>query len=221
MADALRRRRIYVTFRIRIMATPPQTAPPAPSTGAGRPRDPRINEAVLRATAELLEEVGYLQLTIGAIAERADTNKPAIYRRWPTKAHLVYEAVFPVQDPDVVPPGDDLRGDIRSLVAVGVELLGRPSARAALPGLMAESASDPTLQVDVMERFAGGTWGWMQQRIEQAKEAGEVRADVHPSTVLELISGSTFVATAIRPLEEIDSSWIDGVTDLIMRGIEA
>ena len=187
MADALRRRRIYVTFRIRIMATPPQTALPAPSAGAGRPRDPRINEAVLRATAELLEEVGYLQLTIGAIAERADTNKPAIYRRWPTKAHLVYEAVFPVARTRTwIPPGDDLRGDIRSLVAVGVELLGRPAARAALPGLMAESASDPTLQVDVLERFAGGTWGWMQQRIEQAKEAGEVRADVHPSTVLEL-----------------------------------
>ncbi len=175
---------------------------------------------MLQATSELLEEVGYLQLTIGAIAERADTNKPAIYRRWPTKAHLVYEAVFPVQDPDVVPPGGDLRSDIRSLVAIGVELLGRPSARAALPGLMAESASDPGLHADVIERFAGGTWGSMQRRITRAKDAGEVRADVQPSTVLELISGSTFVATAIRPVAEIDSTWIDQVTDLIMRGIE-
>ena len=52
-----------------------------------------------RQPSELLEEVGYLQLTIGAIADRAGTNKPAIYRRWPTKAHLVHEAVFPARRP--------------------------------------------------------------------------------------------------------------------------
>ena len=120
-------------------AAPP--APPAPA-GTGRPRDPRIDGAVLEATVELLEEVGYLQLTIGAIAERAGTNKPAIYRRWPTKAHLVHEAVFPIQDPATLSLGDgdgdggDLRRDVRAAVAVGVELLGRPAARAALPGLL-------------------------------------------------------------------------------------
>ncbi len=108
------------------------TSTPSPSfIGAGRPRDQRIDNAVLEATTELLEEVGYLQLTIGAIAARAHTNKPAIYRRWPTKAHLVHEAVFPARAPaGVTPVGDDLRADIRALVTIGVELLGRPAARA-------------------------------------------------------------------------------------------
>ena len=109
-------------------SAPAPTATPAVA-GTGRPRDRRIDGAVLRATAELLEEVGYLQLTIAAIAERAGTNKPAIYRRWPTKARLVHEAVFPAQGSDVIPPGDDLRSDIRSLVAIGVEILGRPAVR--------------------------------------------------------------------------------------------
>ena len=45
----------------------------------GRPRDPRIDEAVLRAAADLVVEVGYADLTIAAIAERAGTSKPAIY----------------------------------------------------------------------------------------------------------------------------------------------
>ncbi len=79
--------------------------------------------------------------------------------------------------------------------------------------------SDPTLHADVVGRFAGSTWGWMQQRIEDAIETGEVRADVRSSTVLELIAGSTFVATAIRPLDEIGPEWIEGIVDLIMRGI--
>jgi AcrR family transcriptional regulator len=200
------------------MATSATTSPPP--AGTGRPRDPRIDDAVLQATAELLQEVGYLQLTIGAIAARAGTNKPAIYRRWPTKAHLVHEAVFPSQSPAEVIPAGDLRSDIRALVATGVELLGRPAARAALPGLLAEMSSDPTLHADVIGRFAGSTWGWMQRRIEDAIESGEVRARIKSSTVLELIAGSTFVATAIRPLNEIGPDWIDDTVDLIMRGIE-
>ncbi|WP_141631619.1 helix-turn-helix domain-containing protein, partial [Mycobacterium avium] len=49
----------------------------------GRPRDPRIDAAVLRATVELLAETGYPGLLVSAIAQRAGTSKPAIYRRWP------------------------------------------------------------------------------------------------------------------------------------------
>jgi hypothetical protein len=105
------------------------------------------------------------------------------------------------------------------LVTVGIELLGRPAARAALPGLIAEMTSDPTLHADVVGRFAGGRWGWLQQRIEGSIEQGEVRPDVQSSTVLELIAGSTFVATAIRPLDEIGPDWVESVVDLIMRGI--
>ena len=174
---------------------------------------------MLEATTELLEEVGYLQLTIGAIAARAGTNRPAIYRRWPTKAHLVHEAVFSTPRPDVILRGDDLRGDIGVLVGIGVELLGRPAARAALGGLMAEMSRDPTLQADVMGRFADGAWGWLQQRLEAGIATGEVRADVQSSTVLEIIAGSTLLATVLRPHDDLDQDWIGGVVALIMRGI--
>ena len=65
----------------------------------------------------------------------------------------MHEAVFPPQDPDAIPVGDDLGSDIRTLVSIGVELLGRPAARAALPGLLAEMTSDPTLHADVLARL--------------------------------------------------------------------
>ncbi len=194
----------------------------APSAGIGRPRDARIDEAVLRATAELLEEVGYLRLTVGAIAERAGTNKPAIYRRWPTKAHLVHEAAFPIDGrAAVAPPGDDLRSNIRALVAIGLDLLARPAARAALVGLMAEANGDSQLFPDIRGRLATGPWGWLERRIELAIEAGEVRADVLPSTVLELIAGSTLMAVGVRPREDLGAEWIDSVVDVIVRGIAA
>ena len=204
------------------MSTPSSTpsAPPAPSQAPpGRPRDPRIDGAVLQATADLLVQVGYLQLTIGAVAERAGTTKPAIYRRWPTKAQLVHEAVFPAEGPEVTPSGDELRSDIRALVAVGVEILRRPAVRAALPGLLAEMTSDPAQHFALLGRFDAGTWGWLEDRIEGAIDAGEVRVGVQSKTVLELIAGSTFVATVINPADDLGPGWVDEVVEIIMRGI--
>lgn len=56
--------------------------PPIGKTStAGRPRDPRINAAILAATAELLVQIGYSNLTLAAVAERAGTTKSALYRR--------------------------------------------------------------------------------------------------------------------------------------------
>ncbi|HEX3795991.1 MAG TPA: TetR/AcrR family transcriptional regulator [Acidimicrobiales bacterium] len=186
---------------------------------AGRPRDERIDRAVLHATAELLEEVGYQRLTIAAVASRAKTTPPAIYRRWPTKAHLVHEAVFPSAPEGVVPQHQDLRVGLRSMLVSGVQLLSQPAARAAVPALLAELTAAPALHADILSRFSGGEWTWLFDRIGQAIATGEVRSDVSPATLLDMISGSAFLATAVGPPERIDSQWIDEVIDLIMRGI--
>ena len=47
------------------------------TTEIGRPRNPQIDDAVLRATVELIGETAYAELTVGAIAARAGTSKPA------------------------------------------------------------------------------------------------------------------------------------------------
>ncbi len=106
------------------------------------PRDPRIDAAILRATAELLVEIGYPNLTLAAVAERAGTTKTALYRRWSSKAELVHEAAFPRGAHRV----DDARrrycrrhpGDARSYS----RRVHQPVVRAALPGLIADMSAD-------------------------------------------------------------------------------
>jgi AcrR family transcriptional regulator len=186
---------------------------------AGRPRDVRIDSAVLHATTELLEEVGYGRLTIAAVAARAGTSPPTVYRRWPTKAHLVHEAVFPSTPDDVLPKAVSLRDGIRAMVISGIQLLGQPAARAAVPGLLTELSAAPELHADLLLRFSGSEWGWLSDRMAQAIECGEVRPDVEPRTVIDLISGSAFLASTIGPPDRINDLWVDQVVDLIMRGI--
>ncbi len=184
----------------------------------GRPRDPRIDGAVLRATTELLAETGYPGLSVAAIAERAGTSKPAIYRRWPSKAHLVHEAVFPVGAataiPDTGSPPDDLREMVRRTMAV----LTTPAARAALPGLVGEIAADPTLHAALLERFADVISGGLADWLARAAAAGHVRTDVAASELAEAIAGITLLGLLTRP-GELDESWVDRTTELLLKGI--
>src|SRR5260370_21332555 len=82
------------------------------TTDLGRHRDPRIESAVLRSTVDLLGETGNAALSVDAIARRAGTSKPAIYRRWPSKAHLVHEAVVPIDSGTELPDTGSLTGDV-------------------------------------------------------------------------------------------------------------
>ncbi|MEB3020840.1 TetR/AcrR family transcriptional regulator [[Mycobacterium] crassicus] len=94
-----------------------------PSRSPGRldrSRDPAILDAALQGVAE----VGYDRLTMDHIAARAGVGKAAIYRRWPSKAVVVADAIAhwrrrqgPVEPPNT----GSLRGDIEALVATAPE----------------------------------------------------------------------------------------------------
>jgi len=184
----------------------------------GRPRDRRIDAAVLRATVDLLGETGYADLTVDAIARRAKTSKPAIYRRWPSKAHVVHEAVFPLGAGTELPDTGTLAGDVREMVRRTVDVLTTPAARAALPGLVAEMAADPALHATLLERFADVLTRGLTDRLAAAQARGEVRPGVTAGEVVEAVAGMTFLALITRG-PQLDGTWVDRTAELITRGI--
>jgi AcrR family transcriptional regulator len=60
----------------------------------GRPRDPQIDAAVLKATIVVLGHSGYAGLALEDVARRAGTSKPAIYRRWGSRHSRTPAATF-------------------------------------------------------------------------------------------------------------------------------
>jgi AcrR family transcriptional regulator len=184
----------------------------------GRPRDKRIDSAVLHATVELLGRTGYADLSVDAIARRAGTSKPAIYRRWPSKAHLVHEAAFPIGDATELPDTGSLAGDIQEMVRRTVAVLTSPAARAALPGLVAEMAADLTLHAALLERFGDILFRGLTDRLDDAVARGEVRPDVTAADLVEVLAGPTFLALLTRGAA-IDDAWIERTAALITRGI--
>ena len=134
------------------MKADPTSVDKAPSA-AGRPRDPRIDAAILRATTDLLVEIGYSNLTMAAVADRAGTTKTALYRRWSSKAELVHEAAFPAAPTAIGAPPGDFRADVGAMIAATRDVFTSPVVRAALPGLIADMAADAELNTRVMSRF--------------------------------------------------------------------
>jgi AcrR family transcriptional regulator len=190
------------------------------TTDLGRPRDPRIDDAVLRATVQLIGKTGYADLSVDAIARRAGTSKPAIYRRWPSKAHLVHEAVFPIGDATALPDTGSLAGDVREMMRRTVALLTGPAARAALPGLVGEMATDLTLHAALLERFGDILSRGLTERLDDATARGEVRPEVTAADLVEALAGITFLALLTRG-EALDDAWVERTATLITRGISA
>ncbi|WP_234293539.1 TetR/AcrR family transcriptional regulator, partial [Nocardia jinanensis] len=82
-------------------------------------RSHRSRTAILTATTELIGEVPYAKLTVEAIAARAGVGKQTIYRWWPSKGAVVFEAML---ESDTGPEGlalpdtGDIATDLRALL---------------------------------------------------------------------------------------------------------
>ncbi|MET0898966.1 MAG: TetR/AcrR family transcriptional regulator [Mycobacterium sp.] len=188
-------------------------------SGAGRPRDPRIDAAILAATADLLVEIGYANLTMAAIAERAGTTKTALYRRWSGKAELVHEAAFPAAPTALQMPAGDFAADVASMIAATRDVFVSPVVRAALPGLIADMAADAELNARVMARF-GEVFGVIRTRIADAVDRGEVHADIDPDRLVEVIGGTTMLRVLLRPDGDLDDAWVEQTTAIVVHGVK-
>ena len=79
-----------------------------------RRRGAALEAALLEAAWEELLATGYEALSIEAVAERAQTSRAVLYRRWATKQDLVRAAVADqlTRTPMKVPDTGSLRGDL-------------------------------------------------------------------------------------------------------------
>lgn len=188
--------------------------------GAGRPRDPRIDAAILRATAELLVEIGYSSITMAAVAERAGTTKTALYRRWSSKAELVHEAAFPAAPTAIETPPGDITADIRAMIDAARAVFTSPLVRAALPGLISDMVADAELNARVRERFTGA-FAAVRTRLADAVERGEVHSDIDPNRLVEVIGGTTLLRILMWPDEPLEAEWVDQTTAIVVHGVVA
>lgn len=170
---------------------------------------------MVRATVELLEERGYNDLSLAAIADRAGTTTAALYRRWGSKAELVMDAVFRTEGDDVVAETGDVAADLATMIRWSVEKICRPAALAAVAGMLGESRrerSAPSAAAALASRRVA-------ERIERAQAAGQIRADADPMLVASMTAGPVMYAAFTGNTQRIDDAWVEGLVALVLDGV--
>lgn len=153
-----------------------------------------------------------------AIAARARVGKPTVYRRYPTKAAAVFDAVFgqtkKLDDPDT----GSLRDDLIESYSWAVDEFASAEAQAALPGLMADVASSPELAQFIRSLVIEPEYGRVRTMFERGQARGDIRDDVDLELVIDTFTGTAF-ARAVLLNHTLDREFGEQLVDLILDGL--
>lgn len=159
-------------------ASPAPQDPTTPVPGDHR-RKPRrrgetLQRAIFEATLDELSDLGYVELTMERVAERARTSKASLYRRWNSKAALVVDAVGSSSPRHGwLPDTGEVRRDILALLRVVADWFAGPAGEAAR-GLLAEIFHDPERMHTIRVRIAGSGIEPMLEILRRGAARGEV-----------------------------------------------
>src|SRR3954465_14571895 len=109
LSPSIKATRVAITLCLMIPVKPPcehhsMSTPLNDDRARPGGRAARVVEAVHSAALALLDEVGYEQLQLPDVAERAGVNKTTVYRRWPTKVALVADLLSVLMQTNVATP---------------------------------------------------------------------------------------------------------------------
>jgi AcrR family transcriptional regulator len=143
---------------------------------SSRRRGKVLEAAIFEVVFQELVEVGYVNFSIERVAAKAGTSKPVLYRRWPTRARMVYAAlkanrlVPSFEAPDT----GTVRGDAM-LILHRVSAIVDELSPEVVFGLIAEllHESDSSLFVEVHERGAN----IMMDILTRGVARGEIAAE--------------------------------------------
>lgn len=140
--------------------------------------------AIHHGVLDELRETGYPGVTFEGVARRIHTSKPVLYRRFRSRAHMVFEALAAQTDAgSLTPTHGTLRDNlIGALLAVRDRFLtiGLSTYR----GLLAEADDELFRAVALLGQTRGETL--IRQLVSVARERGEIGDGPIPASVLRL-----------------------------------
>ena len=184
---------------------PARTARPARSRGR---LDRSLDAAILDAALAGVAELGYDRLSMDDVASRAGVGKAAIYRRWPSKAVVVAEAIAhwrrrlgPVEPPDT----GSLRGDIDALVTAVPDLdNARINMIQVIVGVATAAVHDPVLAAALDDLVLSTPRHIVRVVLDHAAARGEIAGGRDLSLVPDVVMGLNVLRVITgRPIDRI------------------
>ncbi len=184
----------------------------------GATRNPASEAAILAAAEAVLVENGIGGFSIEAVARRARAGKPTIYRWWPSQAALLLDVYHSRKRVNFVfPDKGNVRDDLRAYLAGLLTTWRVGTSGAVFRSVLAKAQGEP----DALAALCA----YMAERrresssiVARAQERGEVRADVRPELITELLSSFAWGRLLTERLDASDEE-VDAVIDTLLAGI--
>jgi len=181
----------------------------------GRKRDLTRDPEILDATLDVLAESGYDGMTIDMVATRAKAGKATVYRRWPSKAELVLDAVACMKsvdlDPAKLPDTGTLRGDL-------VAMIRPPSIQDAekklriMAGMVSLISREPELADAAQKALVEPRASVNRVFFQRAIERGEIPADADVQT-LSMVSAAMVSYRVLMLRKPVDRAFLLSIID--------
>ncbi len=189
-----------------------------PRARPGRPRSEESRTAVLRATSQLLHEVGLRAMTTEEIASRSGASKATIYKWWPNKYAVAIDAFLSEmmaesRDPDTGSARDDLTAVVRGLLRFYTGPSGRVFAQ-----LVGEAQTDPQIQQELRANLVDTRRELFRTIWERGVARGELRGDADPDAALDLLIGPALYRLMMGHAPLTDAA-ADALVDVAIRGL--
>lgn len=159
----------------------------------GRPRSDTARKAILTATRRLLGQMSMSDLSIEAIAKKANVGKTTIYRWWPSKAAVAMEAFL--EQPGIqhiIPTTSSASETIERQLESLIRQLRGQNGR-IIAGIVAEGQSSQEALDLLYEKFLKDRVETLYSALEEGKANGEFRKEITTDIAVDMLMGPLFL----------------------------
>jgi AcrR family transcriptional regulator len=159
----------------------------------GRPRDPAVDQAILRAALELFIEHGIAGASIEKIAKQAGVAKTSIYRRWSSREALLAQAIevarnatgYTVDLLERTSPRDFIK-----LLVEACEVIAKPEIRNLMARLIGSAPDYPKLLAVYRETYYLPRRLAFVRALERVQTAGLLATNIDLETLVDMLIGA-------------------------------
>lgn len=175
-----------------------------------RRRDEVLLAAIRAAVRAEIDENGYAGVSYEGIARRAQTSKPVLYRRFPSRAHMVADSFLSgIQSAPELETCGDLRSDLKRVMLMGLEQ-SRRMGPASFRALIGEA--DETLLSEIVDPYLMTV---LRRFVNAARDRGQLGPGAIPD--LPLLAGPSALRMHLLQHDDpLSEPFVDRVLDEVM-----
>ncbi|WP_054054392.1 TetR/AcrR family transcriptional regulator [Alloactinosynnema sp. L-07] len=185
-------------------------------------RSETSRRAILAAALDLVGEVGYAKLSIEGIAAAAGVGKQTIYRWWPSKGALLFDAFLTLAgegEAAALPDTGDLAADLTLVLRATIAELNQPRYDLPMRALLTEIVHDRALAADYLDRLDKPMRELKKQRLRAAQRVGQLAEDIDLDVAVDLLFGPV-LNRWLQRTGPLTPEYADQVVETALRGLQ-